>query len=305
MDPRLLVDPLAEGFRAHSRGAGPALGMTFRLSGGSLTSSALGSAQRVPVLSHKLESRLTTRSPVASGLVSLYDAASGQLLCLLESSHLSAVSSALAAALATDLLAPASARRLAVVGTGVQGWSTLRFLLEMRSLEEITLFDLQRRKSRAFSERLKKYPELEVRVCDSLSDTVIDAEIVLCATWSRQPILFPEMLLPGVHVTALGSDQVGKREIDEQLLRDSSFYCDDRELAVTTGGLWEIPSADELVAGELGQVLDGKVPGRVSPEQTTIYAPVGLPFQDLLAAWVAYRRALDKGLGRRWSLGLL
>ncbi len=298
LDPRLLVESLAGAFKEHSQSEKTSLGLNFRLGPGTLTSSSLGETSGIPALSHKVESRFPGRTIPTSGLIELFDQESGELFCLLESSHISAVSSALAAALATDLLANPQARRLAVVGTGTQGWLGVRFLLEMRNLEEVTLFDLQRKRSRAFAERLKKYPELRVTVCDALTDTVAQSDMLLCATWSRAPFLYQEMIMPGVHITSLGSDQVGKRELELDLLKSSSVFCDDRELAVTSGALWEVSGGEALVAGELGEVLAGTAQGRASEEEITIYVPVGLPFQDLIAGWAAYERAMEKGLGQ-------
>jgi ornithine cyclodeaminase len=246
----------------------------------------------------KLEGKIPALTPSISGLIHLYDRATGRLLALLESSHISAIGSALTAALATDLMATPSARRLAVVGTGTQAWLVVRFLMEMRHLEQVTLFDLVRKRSLRMAERLRRYDGLEVRVGDALTETVANAEIVLCATWSKVPFLYSEMVLPGAHITTLGSDEKGKKELSSELLRCSTFYCDDRELAINKGPLHGIRGGEDLIAAELGEILSGVARARSSAEEITVYGPVGLPFQDLIAAWATYQKALTRRQGR-------
>lgn len=299
LDPRALVETLGDAFQEHSsRNERTSAGLDFPIWGGSLSCSRLGMTPSIPAYTLKLEGKLPGGVPSISGLIHLYDRSSGQLLALMESSHISAVGSALTAALATDLMAAPSARHVAVVGTGVQGWLVVRFLMEMRPLESITLFDLVRRRSQRMAARLVKYPELEVRVGDALTETVADADIVICATWTRIPFLYSEMVRPGAHITTLGSDEKGKRELAPELLRASKFFCDDRDLATTKGPLQGLKGGAELVAGELGDVLAGRVESRGGdPDQLTIYGPVGLPFQDLIAAWGAYQKALARKTG--------
>lgn len=304
LDPRPLVELLGDAFQEHSaRGDRLSPGLDFRFDSGSLSCSGIGVTAHIPAYSMKMEGKLPAMTPAISGLIHLFDRATGRLLAMLESSHISAIASALTAALATDLMAAPTARRLAVVGTGTQGWLTLRFLMEMRHLEQVTLFDLVRKRSRKMAERLTKYDGLQVRVCDALTETVANADIILCATWSRSPFLHSEMVLPGAHITTLGSDEGGKRELSAELLRSSTFYCDDRDLAAVKGPLYGMRGAQDLIAAELGEVLGGLVQPRTSKDEITIYGPVGLPFQDLIAAWSTYQKALARKQGQ--SIGHL
>jgi len=304
LDPRALVAQLAGAFQSHSseRAEPTPHQHVLRMDAGTLSSTAVGRAEGIPAYSVKVESKLPGRTPPISGFIHLFDSESGRLLALLESSFVSSVSSALTGALATDLLAPPESPVIALVGNGTQGWLGLRFLMEMRELEQVNLFDLNRRKSRRIEDRLKKYDDLEVKVCDSLTDAVSSADIVCCATWSRHPFLFSEMVKPGAHISTLGADEPGKSELSEELLRGASFFCDDRELAVQVGPLYGLAIAEELVAGELGEVLAGSVVGRKSREEVTVYGAVGLPFVDLIASWTAYQKAVKKGYGSELNL---
>lgn len=298
LDPRPLVELLGDAFQEHStRTSRTAAGAEFNVESSSFSLSTLGASLDIPAYTVKVETKSPGNSPSISGLIHLFDQETGRLLAVLESSYISAVSSALTAALATDLMAVPDARRLAVIGTGTQGWLGLRFLMEMRSLEEVYLFDLSRRRSRRIAERLKKYKSLKVKVCDALTDTVANADIILCATWAKRPFLYSEMVKSGAHITTLGADAKGKREVSAELLRTSYFFCDDRELAISVGPLQGIKGARELIKGELGEILAGDVEPRVSQSSITIYGPTGLPFQDLIASWATYQQALRKKQG--------
>ena len=251
----------------------------------------------VPAYSVKVETRVPGRSPSISGLLHLYDSKTNSLLAVMESSYITSLGSALTGALASDLLAAPEAHSVAVVGNGTQGWLGLRFLMEMRSVERVTLFDLNRRKSVRMAQRLKKYEGLKVRGCDSLTEAVCQADIIYCATWSQRPFLYSEMVKAGAHITSLGSDGPAKKELSEELLESSSFFCDDRELATSVGALSQIKGKQDLVKAELGEVLARIRQGRANHEEITVYGAVGLPFVDLVAAWEAYRKAKRRDFG--------
>lgn len=300
LDPRALVSLLGEAFQLHSSRSKRKVPPSHNhvLSGGTLSASYVGALESIPAYSVKVETRLAGRTPSISGVVNLFDLETARLLAVLESSYISGIGSALTGALAADLLAAPDSRSLAIVGTGTQGWLGLRFLMEMREIEEVRLFDLSRRKCRRIAEKLSKYKSLKVTVCDSLSDAVSSADIINCATWSQQPFLYSEMVKPGAHISTLGADEKGKKELAPELLRLCRYFCDDRDLARSVGPLQGLRQAKHLEIFELGEVLAGDIDGRRSEEEITVYGAVGLPFVDLLASWVTYRKALRRKRGQ-------
>lgn len=296
------MEHLAEAFQLHSmRDSSSAHGSAGNLGAGSLLVTNVGEAEGIPAYSVKVEARRPTSRPAITGLVHLFDKESGSLLATLESSFVTAVGSALTGALASDLLASPEARSVAVIGNGTQGWLGLRFLMEMRGIETVTLFDLNRKRSRRIADRLSKYEGLKVRVCDSLTEAVSNSDIISCATWSKKPFLYSEMIKPGAHISTLGSDELGKRELSQELLESSSFFCDDRDMAVSVGALQGLRRGSELIVGELGEILSGQVTGRRNSEEITVYGAVGLPFIDLIASWVVFNKAQSKRLGSRFE----
>jgi ornithine cyclodeaminase len=120
---------------------------------------------------------------------------------------------------------------------------------------------------------------------------------VIVATWSRRPLLNAADIAPGTQVTSLGADEPGKAELAPDLLQSARIVVDDIPLAVEAGVLGNAGLGVERAAGTLGDLLRGQVPGRVRAKEITVYAPVGLPWQDLAVSWTAYRAALEAGVG--------
>jgi ornithine cyclodeaminase len=100
------------------------------------------------------------------------------------------------------------------------------------------------------------------------------------------------MLRPGTHLTTLGADEPGKAEASRELLEAAVVVCDDIELAVEKGALAAVGLGPGAAACDLTDVLNGDHPGRLGHDDLTVFASVGLPFQDLVVAWSVYKKAL-------------
>jgi ornithine cyclodeaminase/alanine dehydrogenase-like protein (mu-crystallin family) len=121
------------------------------------------------------------------------------------------------------------------------------------------------------------------------------------ATWSREPLASLADTRPGQHLTSLGTDEPGKRELAGDILGSATVVVDDLRLARSMGALWPLGQRP-VEAATLGQVLRGEHPGRSRPDELTVYAPAGLPWQDLAIAWQVYQAARKRGRGVRVDL---
>jgi ornithine cyclodeaminase/alanine dehydrogenase-like protein (mu-crystallin family) len=79
--------------------------------------------------------------------------------------------------------------------------------------------------------------------------------------------------------------------VSAELLKQSLFVVDHRGLAVSGGSAGNVGLGEDAIHAELGEIIAGLKPGRTSPEQVTVFGAVGLPFQDLAAAWHVYQPA--------------
>src|SRR5262245_26018722 len=265
---------------------------------GSATVLFPGTAPGVPAYTVKVHAKFPTEEPAIRGVLCLHSSATGALLAIMDSTHLTAVRTGVAGALAAHVLARPEADTVAVVGAGVQGTHQLRSLAALREVRAVRVFDSDPQRASAFASAMTAELGTTVDVADALAPSLRGAGVVLAATWAREPFILPGMLDPGTHVTTLGPDEPGKAEVAAEVIRAALFVCDDRTLAVEMGALAGVGLGPEAVGAELGEVLSGVHPGRTSPEQLTVYGGVGLAFQDVVAASAVYEAARRLGTGR-------
>jgi ornithine cyclodeaminase/alanine dehydrogenase-like protein (mu-crystallin family) len=277
LDPASVLPALREAFVRHSldRSSRP-LRVRADLPGTEGTATLLfpGSVAGIPAYSVKVHAKFPSQDPAIRGVLCLHALDTGELLAIMDSTYLTAVRTGLAGALAAHVLARPDANTVAIVGAGVQGRHLLASLAALRDIRAIKVYDIVPAAAVAFSEEMSRRLEIAVDPASSVQQAVQDAGVVLMATWSREPLILPGMLVPGAHVTTLGPDEPGKVEVSAGVLAGSL-----------------------LVTAELGEVLAGAHPGRTSAEQITVYGGVGLAFQDVVCAWHIYAAAKEQGVG--------
>ena len=257
---------------------------------------APGLVPGIPAYSVKVHAKFPDTDPAIQGVLVLHDIATGTPLAIMESSYLTALRTGLAGALGADALARRNARTVAIIGAGAQGRSQLSDLRRVRPLTAVRIFDTRP----AAASRLAADPAsrgLRVTLAADVEEALDGADIVVTATWATEPFLSRRHLRPGLHITTLGSDQPGKCEVAADALLAARLVVDDRELAVTMGAVGGAGLAADAIYAELGEVLSGSRPGRCNDREVTVFANVGLAFQDLAAAWLAYSRAKETGMG--------
>jgi ornithine cyclodeaminase len=304
LDPAALAPALRNAFRAYSApGETRAERVRAMLPGpGTATVLFPGVVAGIPAYSVKVHAKFPAEDPAIRGVLCLHDTQTGALLALMDSTHLTAVRTGLAGAIAADVLARRDAATVAVVGAGAQGEHQLRALATLRRLDRVSVYDTRAETAGAFAGRLARALDVPVVPSATLEGALRDAGIALVATWARTPFLGPELVRPGMHVTTLGADEPGKAEVAAEVIRDAIFVCDDRDLAVRMGAVGGVGLDAAAIAAELGEVLAGVHPGRTSADDVTIYGGVGLAFQDLVAAWHVYGAARSRGVGREVDL---
>lgn len=258
-----------------------------------------GSLPGIPAYSVKVHARFPGQTPAIQGVVQLNDLATGALLAVMDSGHLTALRTAVVGALAADVLARADANRVAIVGAGTQGVLSLKTLRLVRSLQHVRVYDAEPGQAEAFAARMYHELHLPVRVADSVAEAVEDADLIVTSTSARQAILHAGMVPQGAHVTTLGADEPGRGELSAELLQRGRFVCDHRGLAVSSGAVGGAGLTEAVIHAELGEIIAGLKPGRTSAEEITVFGAVGLPFQDLAAAWHVYLGAKEDESVRR------
>ncbi|MFF7639355.1 ornithine cyclodeaminase family protein [Streptomyces canus] len=295
LEPETCLDALRDGFLAADADSVSIAGQRVRTDlpfPGTATALIPGLLPGVPAYTVKVNAKFPAARPALRGVICLHSGTDGELLALMDSATVTAWRTGLAAALGTHLLAGAGAGAGAVVGVigaGAQAELTVRGLEVLRPRGALVVHDTSADRAATFAARHGG------RVLGSAAEIAGAADIVLSATWSREPLLHLNDTMPGQHFTSLGVDEPGKAELAADLLEAALLVVDDRELASRVGVLRAADAA-------LGEIVRSEHPGRTADTDRTVYAPVGLPWQDLAVAWTAYERAERDGIGRRVDL---
>ena len=251
----------------------------------------------IPAFTVKVNTKIPGGTPSVVGSIHLADLETGAVLAIMDSIVITAERTALAGALAADVLARRETPRVAVIGAGVQGEAQVRALQLVRRIERVDVVDNVPGRAEAYATRVGPALGVEVVPQARVADAVRDADVIITATWSKEPFLTRGMVRAGVHITAVGADEPAKGEVDAGLIASALFVCDDRDLAARMGAIAGAGLAPDAIHAELGEIIAGTKPGRTRDDEITIFGTVGLAFQDLPAAWQVYRRARETGAG--------
>ena len=242
------------------------------------------------------------------GIVLLLDAEHGQPLAIMDASEITAIRTAAVSGLATRLLAREDAAVLALLGSGVQARTHLEAMLAVRPLREVRVWSRTSANAQRFAEQATARHRLPVHAVASAEQAVTGADLICTVTASNEPVLKGAWLRPGAHVNAVGVSQRTARELDAAAVARSLLFVDRRESALNEAGDFllareEGAVSDDHILGEIGEVLLGRIPGRRSADDITLFKSLGLAIEDVAAAHYLYERAREQGAGTLVELG--
>lgn len=240
--------------------------------------------------------------PVGNGLMQVFEARTGQLAAILfDRGYLTELRTAAAGAVAAKYLARSSIGRVAVIGSGYQARFQLRALAEVRNFKEVAAWSRNPENVRKYVEEMSQvFPGIVFLQAGSAESAVREADLVITATPSRQPIVRAEWLKPGVHITAMGSDGPEKQELyPEVLARADRVFCDSIAQCRRLGEVHHALEAglidEKKITGELGEIILGRKPGRQADHEVTVADLTGLGVQDAAVAGLFLRLAGESG----------
>lgn len=241
----------------------------------------------------------------SQGIVPLFDTRDGRLLAVVEAKGLTPRRTAAASAAATDLLANPDAETLVLMGAGKLAAAHLEAIRRVRPIRQVLVWARSEEKGRAFCQAHSDQ-ELRPIYCAAPEEAVRQADILCTLTNAREPLVRGEDLKEGVHINAVGACAPTVREVDTACVKRSRVFVDQYEASLRDGGDLLIPMQEGAfyrneIAGEIGEVALGRVQGRTSRQQITLFESVGLAVQDLAAADLIRRRALQEGAGATFS----
>ena len=242
------------------------------------------------------------------GVVLLFDAEHGLLRAIVDGTAVTAIRTAAVSGLATRVLARPDAGDLAIIGAGTQARTHLEAMLLVRQIRRVRVFSLPLAGTRAFAEREGRRHGITIEVMGSVQAAVEGADIICTVTTATEPIVLGEWLAPGAHINAVGAFTPATRELDSAAVIRSRLYVDRRESTLNEAGEFLIPKregliGDDHIVGEIGEALLGRVPGRRSADEITLFKSLGIAVEDLASVHHILRRAQERGSGTWVEIG--
>jgi ornithine cyclodeaminase/alanine dehydrogenase-like protein (mu-crystallin family) len=244
--------------------------------------------------------------PAIQGAIVLCDASDGRPLAILDSIEITILRTAAATAVAARHLARPESAVLTVAGCGNQGRAHLEALARALPLRKVFAWDRDPAAARRLAETTGR-AGLEIMPAADLGGAVRESDVVVTCTPSREPYLLREDLRPGTFVAAVGADNPEKRELRPGFLSAATLVVDSREQCAQGGelhhALREGSFAGAPEPAELAEVVAGVRPGRVGPEEITVFDSTGVALEDVAAAAAVFEKAVAEGRGARLALG--
>jgi ornithine cyclodeaminase/alanine dehydrogenase-like protein (mu-crystallin family) len=241
------------------------------------------------------------------GVVLLFETHNGQLLAIIDATEITAIRTAAVSAVATRLLAREDAGDLAILGSGTQARTHLEAMMLVRPIRRVRAWSRNPDHARQFAEDAAREHRVDVEMVPTPREAVAGADLICTTTSSPEPVLLGEWIEHGAHVNAVGFGGPSGRELDTSAVARSRLYVDRRESAANEGGEFiravrEGIIGDDHIVGEIGEVVLGVAPGRVSAEDITLFRSLGLAVEDLAAARHVYGKATEAEGGIRVDL---
>jgi ornithine cyclodeaminase len=246
-------------------------------------------------------------TPSHQGILVLHDERTGAPMAVIEAGEVTSLRTAAASALATDALALPDAATLALLGYGVQARAHVHAIAAVRKLEQIVVWGPRRDQAEQFAGDAASATGVNARATGNAQEAVSGASIICAVTSAREPVLHGEWLAPGTHVNLVGSSTASTCEADADVVIRARYFVDERSAAMEQAAEFVRARArglvdDDWIVGEIGSVLDGRIPGRRQDTDITVYKSLGTIAQDLSAGIHLYEQARAKGIGTQVEL---
>lgn len=242
------------------------------------------------------------------GVVALFEIKHGCLVAVVDATTITSIRTAAVSGVAARLLAREDAGDLAILGSGVQAAAHLKVMQMVRKIRRVRVWSVPHDHAAEFAERESARQNIEVEVMATAEEAVAGADLICTCTSSREPVLLGKWVAEGAHITAMGASVPTSRELDAEAVARSRFYVDRRESALNEAGEFlfakrEGAITDAHIRGEIGEILAGKVGGRGSAQEITLFKSLGLAVEDVASAAFVWRRACEQGVGIEVDLG--
>ena len=245
--------------------------------------------------------------PTHLAMIVLLDPETGALQALMDGRYITEARTAAVSAVSVRHLARADASTLALIGTGVQARGHLEALREVRALRDVRVWSPKPASRDRFVDEMQPHAGVPLRATATAEEAVRGAGLVVLATSSPTPVVEVSWIAPGSHIVSVGASRPDQREMAPELTARGRLFVDSRAGALAESGDIVMGMAErrfnaDHLAGELGELVLGRVRGRQSDDEITIFKSLGMAIEDVAAADLVFRRAIEAGVGSRQVL---
>ena len=240
-------------------------------------------------------------------MVLLYDAESGDMLAMIEADRLGQMRTGAASGVATRYMSRKSADTLGVYGTGWQAESQMMAVCAVRQIKSARVYGRNPERREAFARKMSTLLRTEVAAVAAPEEASRGCSIIVIATSAREPVLKGEWIDAGTHLNVVGSNFLGKAEVDIETIRRSSVISVDsvEQSKIEAGDL--MPAIERGVitwesVTELGRIVAGRDPGRKGDDDITLFKSNGIALEDISTALRVYNLAHERGVGEEIEL---
>jgi len=240
-------------------------------------------------------------------IVPLFRSDSGDLVALIEADYLGQMRTGAASGIATKYMARENASTVGMVGTGLQAHTQLEAVAAVRKLERIRVYGRDANRRANFAREISERLHLPVEPVSSAEQAVRGADIVITATTTTNPVVEGQWIEPGTHINAIGANFPQKRELDDQAVLSVDVIAADslQQSREEAGDLIHAFGSDEArwaTVHDISKIVSGKVKGRTTDQQITLFKSNGIAIEDIVVASRVYEAALQRGIGRQVPL---
>lgn len=239
--------------------------------------------------------------PTVMAIIELVDPEDGFPLTIMDGTWVTDMRTGAAGGISAKYLARPDSKKLGIIGAGRQAYTQLMAIKSVLDIEEVSVYCRTPSTREEFAKKTSKKYGIDVIPASTAKEAVKGKDIIVTATPSTKPIIKSDWTPPGVHICAIGADAPGKQELDPKILIRGRVFVDSWEQASHSGEI-NVPLKESLlskddIAGTLGQLIIGEIPGRIKDDEITIFDSTGLSVQDMATAALIYERALKKKIG--------
>lgn len=238
--------------------------------------------------------------PSHQGVVVVFDPVTLSPVCIAEAGRVTAIRTACASALATDLLAQPDAQTLCILGTGEQAHHHALAIPQVREIRSIRIWGRSGDRAKDLAARIQLETGIPAGAFSDVSVATAGADIICTVTSAHAPVLYSKDVADGAHLNVVGSSFDGPREVDDALVARSRFFADSRDSVVVQGAEFRHALAAGAIApehllGEIGEVALGSLTGRTAPSDVTLYKSLGHIVQDIAATAFLLKAMKEQG----------